>query len=86
MNDKLKKKIAEAKEAKLNLAPKKLYKVVDNSSTKYLPTPLEVGELVEWVSDVEGEENYIKVRHGKDKEAVSVFARHRFKRFIQKVK
>lgn len=61
----------------------KLYKVVDNSCTKFLPTPLEMGEVVEQIEDDKVKEGYIKVKHSG---AVSVFTRERFKRHIVKQK
>lgn len=57
----------------------KLYKVIDNSGTKYLPNPLEMGQIVEFVEEVD--EKSIKVKHSG---ATSIFYRSRFKRFIEK--
>ena len=62
---------------------KKLFKVIDTSSTKHLPTPLKENEIVEQVEDDSVEEGYIKVKHSG---AVSVFLRNRFKRHIEKAK
>lgn len=61
----------------------KLYIVVDNAATKYLPKPLEIGEIVEEVVDVRIKvpDGYIRVKHSG---IISTFARMRFKRYISK--
>lgn len=46
---------------------------------KHLPTPLEAGEVVLVHSDQTGvEPQYVRIKHGKGKKAVSVFRKYYF--------
>lgn len=60
---------------------KKYYRVIDASCTKYLPTPLVVGDILEAVEDDSISEKEIKVKHANGE--VSKFLRNRFKRHLQ---
>lgn len=67
----------------------KEFYIVDSvcSANKFLPTPLEVGEVVQRIEEDESEalNGYMKVYHNEGK-AISRFSSNTFKRFIPKDK